>query len=92
MMSCRRASERISQELDDELSWHQAAVLHVHRWMCGNCRRFSAQLHILHEAMNDHAPLPPDATTALIPLPLESRTRLQESLTHALSGTGSRED
>ena len=44
MMTCRRAAELISQELDTALPVHQRARLGFHVLVCGACRRFRRQL------------------------------------------------
>lgn len=44
MMSCRRAAELISADLDGLIVFHQRAGLGLHTLVCTSCRRLKVQL------------------------------------------------
>lgn len=44
MITCRRAAELLSRELDVDLPLHQRMLLRVHVFVCGACRRFRRQI------------------------------------------------
>ena len=48
MMSCLRATERMSQSLDRKLSMSNAVQLKLHVVMCSKCARCQQQLELLH--------------------------------------------
>ena len=50
-MTCRRAVELISGELDTDLPLHQRAGLAFHALVCGACRRFRWQLDVVDETV-----------------------------------------
>ena len=58
MLSCRQATELISQELDRALTMRERAALLVHQAICKGCRATDAQLKFLRRAAlawrNDH--------------------------------------
>jgi hypothetical protein len=49
-MTCRRAAELISLQLDIDLPAHRLAGLAIHTLLCGACRRFRRQLVVVDEA------------------------------------------
>lgn len=51
MLTCKQASQLISQSLDQPLSLPQRLQLKVHLFLCGACRRFRQQLHLLRAAL-----------------------------------------
>ena len=53
MITCRRAAELISRELDADLPLHQRVVLRFHKMVCGACRRFWRQLGAVDEAVEE---------------------------------------
>lgn len=48
MMSCLRATERMSRSLDRKLSMADRVQLKLHLIMCGKCARCQQQLELLH--------------------------------------------
>jgi hypothetical protein len=70
-MTCRRAAELISEDLDTNLPPHQRAGLGFHTLLCGACRRYRRQLGAVEEAVaeffasagsgNPAATLPPSS-------------------------------
>jgi hypothetical protein len=51
VMSCKRAAELTSRELDVPLRVYQRLALCLHRVLCPACRRFRRQLAELHRAI-----------------------------------------
>ena len=51
MITCRRATELISRELDAHLPLSQRVRLGFHKLLCGACRRFRRQLGAVDEAV-----------------------------------------
>lgn len=48
--SCRRASELMSLEMEQPLSWSQSVGLRLHLMMCAGCRRAQKQMAFLRTA------------------------------------------
>jgi len=44
MLSCKQASQLVSQSLERKLNWQERMALRLHLWMCKYCRRFGQQL------------------------------------------------
>ncbi|MDI1309766.1 MAG: zf-HC2 domain-containing protein [Methylotenera sp.] len=61
MLSCKQASQIISQSLDNPLSWSDRMKLKFHLLMCDACTNFNRQLRLIkssirrmrHETEND---------------------------------------
>ncbi len=45
MLSCKKASELISQSVDRRLSWRESLALRAHLWICDACTQFNKSLH-----------------------------------------------
>ena len=83
MISCKRAAEWTSRELDGELSAAPRAVLGVHRLLCGNCRRFRIQLVEVDRAVGEFVTAGlPDA----VHLPDDARERIRQALRDDAAG------
>ena len=52
MLSCKQASQIISQSLDRPLTMRERFALNLHLLICKYCKRFSQQLQTLRVAMN----------------------------------------
>lgn len=50
MLSCRQATELMSQERDRTLDLGERLGLRFHVMMCAGCRNFRRQMTFLHEA------------------------------------------
>jgi predicted anti-sigma-YlaC factor YlaD len=50
-VSCRRATELLSQQLDRELSLEERAALQAHLLICRGCRAVDGQFRFLREAI-----------------------------------------
>lgn len=78
MLTCKQASQLVSEQHDRNLSRRERIGLRIHLWMCRNCRRFERQLtflrNTLHRGMQE-GQLPLDK-----PLPPESKARIREHL------------
>jgi hypothetical protein len=51
MLSCKQASQLISQSLDRSLTLRERIALKLHLIICKYCKRFSQQVHTLRNAM-----------------------------------------
>ncbi len=51
MLSCKQASQIISQSLDRQLTMRERFALKLHLLMCKYCKQFSQQLHALRVAL-----------------------------------------
>ena len=71
-MTCRRAAELISRELDASLPLPRRAGLGFHTLLCGACRRFRHQLGAIDGAVADALARPPAAV-----LPQTSKDHLR---------------
>lgn len=54
MMSCKHATELISQGLDRQLSLGERWRLRLHLLVCIGCRRTQIQFRFLREALRNH--------------------------------------
>ena len=74
MLTCKQASQIISQSLDRNLSWQERLTLRLHLFICKYCKRFSQQLFTLRVAlkrMNEN--VENDSDIVLVP---EAKIRL----------------
>ena len=67
MITCRRAAELISWDLDASLPFHQRAGLGFHTLLCGACRRFRSQLEVVDEAVDEFLATPEIGDRAVMP-------------------------
>jgi hypothetical protein len=51
MLTCKQASQIISQSLDNPLSWPDRIKLKFHLFICNACNRFNQQLRLLSGAV-----------------------------------------
>ena len=51
MLSCKKASQIISQSLDRPLTMREHFALKLHLLICKYCKRFSQQVQTLHVAI-----------------------------------------
>ncbi|CAG0993311.1 hypothetical protein MTYP_02402 [Methylophilaceae bacterium] len=51
MLSCRQASELVSQSLDRPLNLRERIAVRFHLLICTACTRFSRQLALMHAAI-----------------------------------------
>ncbi len=83
-MTCRRAAQWISRELDQELSLFQQARLGFHTRLCGACRRYRRQLKLVDEVVELFvaASTSKGSTAAL---PGDQKTHLRDVIASALA-------
>lgn len=74
-MTCHRAAELISWELDTDLPLHQQTGLVFHTLLCGSCRRFRQQLGVVDEAAAEFLATP--GTSDRTALPSETKDHLR---------------
>lgn len=67
MISCRRASELMEDDLEGSLSWSQKSQLRLHTLLCSMCRHYQQQIQRLRKFFRGSAweeqlpPLSPQA-------------------------------
>jgi hypothetical protein len=84
MLTCRRATERMSRALDGPLSPIAWVALRGHLILCDHCCRFRRQLAVLDAAARRAVDRPPDAG-----LPAVARARIAVAVEAALGGPDS---
>lgn len=50
MLSCKQATELMSQEQDRALSVAERIGLRLHVWICAGCHNYRRQMHVLRAA------------------------------------------
>ena len=90
MISCRRAAELASKELDTELRPRERVALGVHRLVCGACRRFRTQLAEIDRAVTQTLAqtLAGPGGNPSVALPDAARARLDAALGSELRRDG----
>ncbi|MDP3210230.1 zf-HC2 domain-containing protein [Methylotenera sp.] len=78
MLTCKQASQLISQSLDHPLSWYELMQLRLHLMMCGACNRFKKQLNVLLIGLRKIRSN--IENNSAIQLPLDAKTRIVEKL------------
>ena len=78
MPSCKEISELLSQAMDQRLPLRKRLSMWLHVSMCGLCRRYEKQLHLLRRGFDCYAD--PDTNTAETSLSPEAKTRLEKAL------------
>jgi len=78
MLTCKQASQLISQSLDCPLTWSERVQLRFHLFICTACRHFKQQLNqllIAIQQLKNETVL--DQT---IRLPIEAKTRILHTI------------
>ena len=52
MLTCKEASQLVSQRQDRTLTWREHLGLRIHLWICHNCRHFAQQLGFIRRALH----------------------------------------
>ncbi len=78
MLTCKQASQIISQSLDRKLSWNERFALHLHLFICKYCLRFSQQLHTLRVSLRRISENVENDTN--ITMPSETKARIAKSI------------
>ncbi len=81
MLSCKQASQLISQSLDRSLTLRERITLKLHLIICKYCKRFSQQVQTLRNAMrtmidsieNNNTIVMPSATKKRIALSIKKQ-------------------
>lgn len=84
MISCKRAAELTSRELDDRLPAGQSFALGFHRLLCVNCRRFRGQLAEVDRAAGEAVSA--GACPEDVRLPEVARGRIRHALVEEVDG------
>ena len=78
MLTCKQASQLISQSLDKKLNWQERFALRLHLFICKYCLRFSQQLNTLRVALKRVSEAVENDTN--ITLPSETKARIAKSI------------
>jgi hypothetical protein len=78
MLTCKQASQIISQSLDRKLSWNERFALYLHLFICKYCLRFSQQLHTLRVSLRRISENVENDTN--ITMPSETKARIAKSI------------
>lgn len=79
MLTCRQASQLVSESQERALGRRERWGLRLHLWMCVSCRRFERQIRLLRRALRRLARL--DESEAQGPdLTPEARERIRKTL------------
>ena len=78
MLTCKQASQIISQSLDRSLNWRELFALRLHLFICNYCNRFSQQLQTLRVALKRMSANIENDTS--ITMPPESKARIAKSV------------
>ena len=78
MPSCRDISQLISAGMDRNLPLRKRLSIRLHVSMCGFCRRYEKQLHLLRDGVGHYAD--PDANVVEKSLSPAARARLEKGL------------
>ncbi len=82
MLTCKEASQLISQSCDRRLTVGERIGLRVHVFVCKACSRFQRQMKLLHRAARRYAEMD-DTVSAGITLSAEARGRILHNLGRA---------
>jgi hypothetical protein len=80
MISCRHASELMSQQLDRKLKLSERLRLHAHLLICKSCPKTLQQFEILREASKRFAQHNDDKRQDELSLPAASKQRILTKL------------
>ncbi len=78
MLTCKQASQIISQSLDRKLSWNERFALRLHLFICKYCLRFRQQLQTLRVALKSMSEAAENDTN--ITLPSATKARIAKSM------------
>lgn len=78
MLTCKQASQLISQSLDRPLSWSDRMQLRFHLVICSACNRFNRQLNQLRAAV--HRIRHDTENDSSIQLPLDTKARITNAI------------
>jgi hypothetical protein len=78
MLTCKQASQIISQSLDNPLSRSDRIKLKFHLFICNACTRFNQQLHLIKTAVKRMKLETENDTT--IQLTVEAKARINQAI------------
>lgn len=87
MLTCRQASELVSQSLDRELTRRERWALRFHLLICVACARFNRQLASMQKVIDRW--LADSEDSAHVQLPVQAKVRMSRRLESEASGSGS---
>ncbi len=74
MLTCRQATQVISEAQDRPLGWRERWSLRLHLMMCVSCRAFERQMRLIRRLLRQQE------AEAPVELPEEARQRIQKTL------------
>lgn len=78
MLTCKQASQLVSQSLDRPLSWSERVQLRFHLLICNACQRFKQQLSQLLKAIQQLKNETVHDQT--IHLPIDAKARILQTI------------
>lgn len=78
MLTCKQASQIVSQSLDRPLSWPDRMRLKSHLLICNACNRFNQQMRLLNIAVKQVIQTTENDNT--IQLSLETKARMTKAI------------
>ncbi|HZW87358.1 MAG TPA: zf-HC2 domain-containing protein [Gallionella sp.] len=54
MLSCKQASELLSQAMERDMTLRERFLLRVHLLICDSCKNFSRQIEVMHLACRNY--------------------------------------
>jgi hypothetical protein len=79
MFCCKDVSKKISESMDQNLSFHHRMFIRIHLMMCKYCARFKHQLMMLRKLSRLETSSGEDTTPPIV-LSMEARERIKISL------------
>ena len=58
MLSCKQMTDKLSAQLDGELSVFERLSVRFHQFLCEDCKQAAANMHALVSSMKDRPPAP----------------------------------
>ena len=80
MLSCKQASQLLSQSLDRPLNWRERFSLKLHLMLCDVCIRFAKQLKMMQNAIKQMMIVAESDEQVSLP------QSVHEKITNALNG------
>ncbi|MGV8933643.1 MAG: zf-HC2 domain-containing protein [Gallionellaceae bacterium] len=80
MLTCKEASQLMSQSFDRRFGLMEKAGLHLHLAICKSCRIAHGQLAFLHQLCKRMAAEPADITSLQTSLTVEAKERILKEL------------
>ena len=80
MISCKHASELMSKQADQKLSFKEEVALKLHLFICESCEKFRGQIKLLREAFTLQQSRELESNEDIPAAPREAKQRLLEKI------------